>query len=65
VILELGYFLGSLGRARTFALKEKGVALPSDIHGVIYIELDPRNAWRLLLVREARISKPQAQTERS
>lgn len=40
VVFELGFFVGKLGRERTFALVEKGVALPSDIHGVVYIPLD-------------------------
>jgi predicted nucleotide-binding protein len=51
VILELGYFVGKLGRARTFALVENGVELPSDIHGVVYIQLDEGH-WRLRLVKE-------------
>jgi predicted nucleotide-binding protein len=51
VILELGYFVGKLGRDHTFALVEKGLALPSDIHGVVYIPLD-EGAWRFLLVKE-------------
>jgi predicted nucleotide-binding protein len=51
VILELGFFVGKLGRERTFALVEKGVALPSDIHGVVYIPLDD-GEWRLRLVKE-------------
>jgi len=51
VILELGFFVGKLGRGRTCALVEKGVALPSDIHGVVYIPLD-NGEWRLRLIRE-------------
>jgi predicted nucleotide-binding protein len=51
VIFELGFFVGKLGRQRTFALVEKGVTLPSDIHGVVYIPLD-NVEWRSLLVRE-------------
>jgi predicted nucleotide-binding protein len=51
VILELGYFVGRLGRERTFAIVEKGVTLPSDIHGVVYIPLD-NGEWRFRLVRE-------------
>ncbi len=53
VILELGFFVGKLGRGRTFALVEKGVTLPSDIHGLIYIPLDGGD-WQLGLVRELR-----------
>ena len=52
VILELGYFLGRLGRARVCALYMPGVAIPSDYTGVAYVELDDRGAWRLELGRE-------------
>lgn len=51
VILELGFFVGKLGRGRTFVLVEREVALPSDIHGVVYIPLD-NGEWRLRLVKE-------------
>ena len=51
VVLELGYFVGKIGRHRTFALVESNVTLPSDIHGVVYIPLDSEG-WRLRLVRE-------------
>jgi predicted nucleotide-binding protein len=51
VILELGYFVGKLGRAHSFALVEKDVTLPSDIHGVVYIPLDEGH-WRLRFVKE-------------
>jgi predicted nucleotide-binding protein len=51
VILEFGYFVGKLGRKHTFALVEKGVALPSDIHGLVYIPLDDGD-WRQRLVKE-------------
>jgi predicted nucleotide-binding protein len=40
VILELGYFMGKLGRARTCCLYKKGVKLPSDIHGIVYLEFE-------------------------
>jgi len=52
VILELGYFIGKLGRARVCALKGDGVEEPSDLHGVLYIPLDSGDAWRLTLARE-------------
>ena len=51
VILEFGYFVGRLGRKRTFALVEKDVALPSDIRGLVYIPLDDGD-WRHRLVKE-------------
>jgi len=36
VILELGYFLGRLGRSRVCCLYRKPVTLPSDMSGVLY-----------------------------
>jgi predicted nucleotide-binding protein len=52
VVFELGYFVGRLGRARVVALREPGVEMPSDYAGVVYIELDGADAWRLSLARE-------------
>jgi hypothetical protein len=54
VILELGFFLGRLGRERVCALYEEGVEIPSDYDGIIFIPLDKSGAWRLLLGRELR-----------
>ena len=36
VILELGYFVGKLGRNKVCCLYQGDVQLPSDIHGVVY-----------------------------
>lgn len=44
VVLELGYFLGRLGRNRVCILYEKGVEIPSDVKGVLYKKLDLRRA---------------------
>lgn len=52
VILELGYFLGKLGRERVAILHEQGVELPSDVHGMAYIQLDPGGGWKTKLSRE-------------
>ena len=52
VILELGYFMGRLGRDRVCALHRGGVELPSDYQGVIYVELDTGGAWRTKLAQE-------------
>jgi predicted nucleotide-binding protein len=52
VILELGYFLGRLGRARVCALYEAGVEIPSDYSGILFVELDSSDRWRFDLVRE-------------
>lgn len=52
VILELGYFIGTLTRHRVCVLYEEGVEVPSDIHGIEYIPLDTGGAWRLRLAKE-------------
>jgi predicted nucleotide-binding protein len=54
VILELGYFLGRLGRSRVCALYREGVEIPSDYSGVLYLKLDPEGGWRLQLAKELR-----------
>ena len=52
VILELGYFLGRLGRKHVIALLKDEVEIPSDYMGVMYVKLDDAGAWRQDLVRE-------------
>jgi predicted nucleotide-binding protein len=52
VILELGYFLGRLGRNRVCALFRPEVEIPSDYSGVLYVELDEGGGWRLQLAKE-------------
>jgi predicted nucleotide-binding protein len=54
VILELGYFLGKLGRARVCALYQHGVEIPTDYQGVLFIPLDDGDQWKFGLVRELR-----------
>jgi predicted nucleotide-binding protein len=52
VVLELGFFLGRLGRERVCALYADGVEVPSDYHGVAFVSLDSKMAWKLELARE-------------
>jgi predicted nucleotide-binding protein len=52
VVLELGYFLGKLGRNRVVALYETGVELPSDLNGLLYKPLTGN--WHTELARELR-----------
>jgi predicted nucleotide-binding protein len=54
VVLELGWFLGKLGRDRVCALHKGDVEMPSDFAGVIYVALDPGGAWRFQLAKELR-----------
>ena len=51
VILELGFFLGKLGRKRVCALY-KDIEIPSDYKGVLFIPMDKNNGWQLSLAKE-------------
>ena len=50
VILELGYFVGRLGRENVIPLYEQGVELPTDYHGVEYVLLV--GDWKIRLAKE-------------
>ncbi len=52
VILELGFFTGSLGRRRVCGLFRPGLEIPSDFHGVLFVEMDAQGAWRTKLAQE-------------
>lgn len=54
VILELGLLIGKLGRERVCALVKGDVERPSDIAGVVYVDMDDRGAWTAELGRELR-----------
>jgi predicted nucleotide-binding protein len=50
--LELGYFLGKLGRDRVCALQRGEVEIPSDFSGVVYVPFDNSGGWKQALGRE-------------
>jgi len=52
VLLELGYFLGKLSRARVCPLVKGNLELPTDYHGVVYIAMDPTEGWKMKLAKE-------------
>lgn len=52
VILELGYFIGKLGRDRVCALKSAELEIPSDYVGVVWTEMDKAGAWKFHLAKE-------------
>lgn len=52
VLLELGYFIGKLGRANVCAIKKNEVAIPSDFAGVVWENMDQTGAWKQALARE-------------
>jgi predicted nucleotide-binding protein len=52
VILELGFFLGRLGRERVAALYDPSVEMPSDYSGVLFVPYDDQGIWALHLSKE-------------
>lgn len=52
VILEMGYFIGRLGRERVCPLYIKGVELPSDLYGLLYTEVDDSENWKIKMAKE-------------
>jgi predicted nucleotide-binding protein len=52
VLLELGYFLGKLTRARVCTLKVGDPEIPSDWRGIIDESFDKGGGWRQTLARE-------------
>ena len=52
VLLELGYFVGALGRRRVCALQRGGLDLPSDFVGVVYEQFDDAGGWKQVIGRE-------------
>ncbi len=52
VIFELGYFIGKLGRKQVCSIYQGKVESPSDIDGLLYVEMDEHGAWRQKLAKE-------------
>mgnify|MGYP006268157583 CR=1 FL=1 len=58
VILELGFFLGKIGRQNVVVLHEQveNFEIPSDYQGVLYEPYDSSGNWKLLIARELKAS---------
>jgi hypothetical protein len=52
VIFELGFFFGALTRGRVCAVYERGVEIPSDLGGVLYIPYDVEGQWKVRVAKE-------------
>ncbi|MGR6738522.1 MULTISPECIES: nucleotide-binding protein [Pseudomonas] len=52
VLLELGYFIGRLGRDKVCALKRGQLEIPSDFAGVVWEQMDDTGGWKGALGRE-------------
>ena len=54
--MELGYFLGKLGRNKVMALYNgcETFEMPTDFAGVVYTPFDANGQWQFKLVKELR-----------
>jgi predicted nucleotide-binding protein len=43
VVYEAGFFAGAKGRRSTLVVVEKGAKVPTDLQGMIYLELENRS----------------------
>lgn len=54
VILELGFFLGKIGRSNVLVLykQEQNFEIPSDYSGVLFVAYDTSGHWKMELAKE-------------
>jgi len=52
VILEIGYFVGKLGKERVRLLRKGDVEIPSDLSGILYENYDSEGAWKIKILKE-------------
>ncbi|MEO3693688.1 nucleotide-binding protein [Roseateles paludis] len=52
VILELGYFVGRLGRDKTIVLVKGNIDMPSDVLGLVYEPIDSGEGWKIRVAKE-------------
>lgn len=52
VILELGYFIGKLGRSNVTILLKGSIDWPSDFGGVVYTAMDTGGGWKMKLAQD-------------
>lgn len=52
VVLEVGYFIGRLGKERVRLLKKGDIEIPSDLHGILYENHDLSGAWKIKICKE-------------
>jgi len=52
VILEIGYFMGRLGKERVRMLVKEDVEIPSDLSGILYEKFDSGGMWKMKILKE-------------
>lgn len=56
VVLELGFFIGRLGRGKVCVLHKGDMEMLSDIAGVLYVAVEQSGHWQLRLAQEIKAS---------
>lgn len=52
IIFELGYVVAKLGQERVCVLCQEGAGIPLDYPGAVFIPMDSKGGWRLLVAKE-------------
>lgn len=52
VVFEHGYLIGKLGRDRVCALVVDNVEKPGDIDGIVYVNVDNNDSWKVALAND-------------
>jgi predicted nucleotide-binding protein len=52
VVLEIGFFMGQLGKERVRLLVADKVEIPSDLQGILYEKYDAAGSWRMKILKE-------------
>ncbi len=52
VILEIGFFMGVLGKERLRMIVKEDIEIPSDLQGILYERYDSQGAWKIKLLKE-------------
>lgn len=56
VIFEHGFLIGKLGREHVCALLEKSVEKPGDLDGLVYVNMDEAEGWKLQLAKNMKVA---------
>ena len=52
VILEIGFFMGLLGKERLRLLVKENIEIPSDLSGILYEKYERNGKWELKILKE-------------
>ncbi len=52
VILEVGYFIGKIGKSNVRMILKDQIEIPSDLSGILYEKYNEGSDWKINLIRE-------------